>query len=131
MTEAVEMREGETLMIRQAAEELGVPVRLLREMCNRGLIPQVRRDGKGRRLFTLEHMALIAVLLGLKKAGFKNAELKRYSRMYRLGEASLSERKAMMETKKRQLWQELEDKQEGIDFLERQVEIIDVELSKR
>lgn len=130
MTEVVETKEGEVLMIRQAAEELGVPVRLLRGMCNRGLIPQVQRDGKGRRLFTPEHMELIVVLLGLKKAGFKNTELKRYSRMYRLGEASLSERKAMMETKKRQLWQELEDKQEGIDFLERQIEIIDAELNK-
>jgi hypothetical protein len=58
----------------------------------------------------------------------KQTELKKYTRLFRQGEETLAERKAMLETQKRQLWQELEDKQQGIDFLERQVELIEREM---
>lgn len=58
------------------------------------------------------------------------AELKQYTRLFRQGKDTLAERKAMLETQKRQLWQELEDRQQGIDFLERQTELIDQELAK-
>ena len=73
-------------------------------------------------------MNLAKVLLELRQAGFKPADLKRYARLFRQGAETLPERKALLETQKRQLWQELEERQQSIDYLERQIELIDQEL---
>lgn len=112
----------------QVSEQLGVAVGVVRRLCNTGLIPRVRRDRRGRRIFEPWQIELMAVLLLLKEAGFKKTDLKRFSKLYQQGNSSLPERKALLETRKRQLWQDLEECQHGIDLLERQIEIIDQEL---
>lgn len=48
----------------------------------------------------------------------KIPELKKYVRLCRTGQKTVPERKALLETQKRQLWQELEDIQAGINFIE-------------
>lgn len=114
--------------IKDASIQLGVPGYALRRLCNSGLIPNVRRNQRGFRVLEDWQIEYARTLLGLKQAGLKQTELKKYTRLFRQGEETSAERKAMLETQKRQLWQELEDKQQGIDFLERQVELIEREM---
>lgn len=109
----------------QVAERLSLPASTILSFCRAGLIPGVSRDHRCRRIFQAWQLDHIRTLLGLRQAGFSNAELKRYARLVRQGQGTLPERKALMETQKRQLWQQLEDLQQGIDFLERQIEQID------
>lgn len=52
-------------------------------------------------------------------------ELKKYAALCRKGNSTIAERKAMLETQKRQLWQEFENIQAGIDFIERKNEVFD------
>ena len=61
----------------------------------------------------------------LLKIGMNWAMLRSYMELERAGHRTVAERKAMLETKKRQLWQELEDIQSYIDFIERKEEIFD------
>lgn len=112
-----------------ACEKLGVSGDVLRHLCNSGLIPQVRRDHLGRRVLADWQIDYARVLLQLRRAGFKTADLKRYTRLFRQGASTLAERKAMLETQKRQLWQELDEQRQSIDDLERQIELIDRELN--
>jgi len=56
-------------------------------------------------------------------------ELKKYVALCRRGDSTIPERKAMLETKKRQLWQELEEIHTGIDFIERKTEVLDKAMS--
>ncbi len=109
----------------QVAEQLNLPPSTILSFCRSGLVPGVRRDRRCRRIFQAWQLDHIRTLLGLRQAGFSNTELKHYARLVRQGQKTLPERKALMETRKRQLWQQLEDLQRGIDFLERQVEYID------
>ena len=120
--------EMEKYTIKDACAKLGVSSYALRRLCNSGLIPNIRRNQRGFRVLEDWQIDYARTLLGLKQAGFKQAELKKYTRLFRQGNETLNERKAMLETRKRQLWQELEDKRRGIDFLERQVELIDREI---
>lgn len=109
----------------QASKQLGVPVATLRRLCNSGLIPRVRRDRRGYRILQDWQVNYAGVLLRLKEAGLSKAELKRYAKLMRQGKQSLAQRKALLETWRRQLWQELEDRKQGIDVIERQIELID------
>lgn len=124
------MQERGGYTIKEVAGRLGVSPYVVRRLCNTGLVPQVRRAQNRYRVLTEEQVDYARVLLGLRQAGLSNAELRKYTGLYRRGEGTLVERKAMMETQKRQLWQELEDKRQGIDFLERQIELIDAEMGR-
>lgn len=117
--------------INEASEKLQIPPSTLRYFCNSGLVPAVRRNRLRHRVLAEWQLDHIRTLLGLRQAGFSNAELKRYTRLVRQGQQTLPERKALMETQKRQLWQQLEDLQQGINFLERQVEQIDQSQKER
>ena len=66
---------------------------------------------------------LIAILIKMRSAGFSTKELRQYSRLYRQGDSTADERLAMLTTRKRQLWQEIKERQESIDFIERQEEL--------
>lgn len=116
--------------IKDASLQLGVSIYALRRLCNSGLIPNVRRNSHGFRVLEDWQIDYARTILGLRQAGMSQAELKQYTRLFRQGKDTLAERKAMLETQKRQLWQELEGRQQGIDFLERQTELIDQELTK-
>lgn len=124
----VVMLERQKITVKSASEQLGVSVDTLRRLCNSGLIPHVRRNHLGFRVLEPWQVDYARTILGLKQAGLKLSELKNYTSLYRRGAETLPERKAILETQKRQLWQELEDRQHGIDFIERQIELIDQEL---
>lgn len=111
-----------------AAEQLEVPIWKIRSFCNSGFIPHVRRNRQGYRLLEPWQVNLLQVLIGLERCGCTRRELRKYSALYRQGDSTLAERKALLLTRKRQLWQELEDRQSGIDFIERQEEIIEQQL---
>ncbi len=116
--------------IQDASAVLGISGQVLRRLCNSGLIPNVRRNGHGFRVLEDWQIDYARTILGLRQAGMGQAELKKYTRLFRQGKETLAERKALLETQKRQLWQELEDRQQGIDFLERQVELLEQEQTK-
>lgn len=124
------MEENDKYTIKQVSEMLKMPAAAIRYFCNSGLVPYVRRDSRYHRVFEDWQINHIRIILGLRQAGLSKPELRRYARLVRQGRKTLPERKAMMETQKRQLWQDLENIRQGIDFLERQVELIDTEMTK-
>ncbi len=111
------------LTIKDASESLGVPKYSITNLCNQGLIPHVRRDQRHRRILEPWQVDLVQVLLGMKQAGFRPKDIRQYSRLYRQGPSTEAERLAMLTTRKRQLWHEIETRQKAIDFIERQEEV--------
>lgn len=120
-----------TYSIPEASSALQISQSTIRHLCNTGLVPHVRRGRRGQRLLAEWQLNHIRTILDLRQAGLSKAELKRYARLFREGKFTLPERKALLETQKRQLWQELEDLQRGIDILERQIELIDQSLHQK
>lgn len=111
-----------TYTLKEISETLGVPKYTVSRLCNSGLIPHVRRD-KGVRILTLEQFDLLAILLQMKQHGFSSSELRQYSRLYRQGGSTADQRLAILTTRKHQLWREIKQRQEAIDFIERQEEL--------
>lgn len=52
-------------------------------------------------------------------------ELKAYRQLEGLGEKSIPERRAILDTKRRQLWLRLVELQKSIDFIERKEELFE------
>ncbi len=117
--------------LQEASQKLNIKSHTLRHLCNSGLIPGIRRNKSNRRVLTESQLDQARIMLGLRNAGLKKSELKRYASLVRQGDETLPERKAILETEKRQTWQRLEDIQRDIDFFERQIELIDQHLSAR
>lgn len=115
--------EEKTYKMADAYKTLNAPRHSVNNLCSSGLIPHVKRDKLGRRIFDQEQVDLIATLLKMRQAGFTPTELRQYSRLYRQGEATAPERLEMLTTRKHQLWQEIKERQAAIDFIEREEEL--------
>ena len=103
---------------------LGIPLRSLRRLCTQGLIPGVKRDHSRQRVFTEQQLNLAKTLFSMREYGFKSRDVRKYAALYRQGASTKAERKALLDTRKRQIWQEIETRQAAIDFIERQDEYL-------
>ncbi len=126
-----EEKKAQVMKIRQAAKELGISAKEIRYFLRRGLVPQVKRARNGYRELADWQVDWIRTLVWLKKCGMSLEEMKRYVWLCRRGKETIAERKALLETKKRQLWQVIEEAQGGIDFIERREEIFDEFLANK
>lgn len=122
----INMNQNDTFTTQETAKTLNVSTQSIRRLCNQGLIPHVRRDQHRRRVLESWQVDLIAIILGMKQAGFRPKEIRQYARLFRQGRQTESERLAMLTTRKRQLWHEIEARQKAIDFIERQEEIAQI-----
>lgn len=131
MNEERESTDEAIYTTKGAAEQLGVSIYVVRRLCNSGLIPYVRRNHFGHRTLTAEQVSYAGLIIGLERAGMRRPELRRFTKLYRQGDNVLKERKAFLETQKRQLWQELDARKRGIDLIERHIELIDEKMQNR
>lgn len=109
---------AKTYTIRQASELLGVKTGTLRSYCNRGLIPGLKRSHTGYRIFSADQLDQLRNIANLYRCKFSTSEIKRLLRN------DHSTKLQILGTKKQQLWQELNEIRQNIDFLERQEELI-------
>lgn len=113
--------------ITQASERLGVSVRKIKYYCGLGLVPGIKRTRSGYRELTEEQINHLSTLLWLRRCGFKMSAVRKYAALQRQGNATNPQRVAILATKKRQLWQDYEELQAQIDFLERQISWLESE----
>ena len=79
------------LMMMQACEETGMTYQGLKFYCNEGLVPNVKRDGRNRRIFDERDLAWIKGLSCLRECGMSIGEMKKYLRLCLEGISSIPE----------------------------------------
>lgn len=114
-----------TYTLKRAGQELGVSVYAIRRLCNAGVVRGIRRNRSGYRILNQEQIELLGMFSKMVRAGFTMAEVKKFARLQERGSETARERKGMLETKKRQVWSQIQNLQEGISFMERAIEVID------
>ena len=111
---------AETYTMRQASKILGVPSYRLRRYCRQGLVPGARVTKLGHEhTFTNDQMNALKRAHFLTLAGFTAKDARKFVGLMASNEKSAAqEARALLNTHIRQVWQQVEELQRTIDFLE-------------
>lgn len=101
--------------MKDVCKELNISYDTLKFYCNEGLIPNVKRNENNHRVFNELDINWIKGLQCLRKCGMSIKDMKQYMEYCLIGEASIPERKEMIEVTRKHLE---EKHQEIIDSLE-------------
>lgn len=104
--------------MKQACEKTGLSYETLKFYCNQGLVPNVKRDERNRRIFDERDISWINSISCLKKCGMGIAEMLEYIELCKLGEKSIPERQVILDAKRKSLEQELKRIQESLDYID-------------
>lgn len=104
--------------MKETCEKTGLPYETLKFYCNKGLVPNVKRDGNNHRVFDDRDVAWINSLNCLKNCGMSISEMKEYIELCLIGESSIPERKLILEKKRKNLEIELKQIQDSINYID-------------
>lgn len=108
--------------IGQAAEKMGLTAHTLRYYEKEGLLPFVKKNGSGQRVFTDTDIDWLAIVECLKGTGMSLKDIKKYIDWCLEGEATLEKRLEMFRRQKEKL-------QEQMDNLNRHMEKINYKIA--
>ena len=82
--------------IKEVSEQTGISAYTLRYYEREGILPYVKRDQSGNRLYDEESLEWLSFTMALRATGMPLAQIKRYVDLYQEGENTLKLRKQMM-----------------------------------
>ena len=113
----------------QACKETGMTYQGLKFYCNEGLVPNVKRDGRNRRVFDERDLAWIKGLNCLKECGMSIKEMKKYLELCFKGTSSIPERKDMLDQKRARLAERIAVLKDSIRYIDAKQRFYDEVLS--
>lgn len=120
-----------TYTMLQACREVGMTYEALKFYCNKGLVPGVKRDKNGRRVFDERDVAWIKSLTCLKKCGLSLEEMHHYLDLCLQGPASIPERKQLLAEKRAALLARIEELRGAVDYIDGKQQFYDEVLAGR
>lgn len=97
---------------------VGMSYETLKFYCRSGLVPNLRRDERNRRIFDDRNIAWINSLNCLRACGMGIDEMRKYMELCMEGETTVPERQRILAEKRRILMQRMEEIQHSIDYID-------------
>ncbi len=110
------------LRIGKLASLTGRSVHTIRWYEAQRLIPGVRRDLQGRRIYNEQHVDWLALLDRLRRSGMSIKELRDYASLVRKGAASLRERQQLLRTHRELIEQRMADLAQALEVVDSKIE---------
>lgn len=104
--------------MKEASQLTGLTYDTIKFYCNKGLVPNVKRDKNNYRVFDQVTIEWLKSLSCLKNCGMSIAEMQEYLELCLQGQASLPERQKMLALKKDALLTQLKELEEAIDYID-------------
>ncbi|MGM9537054.1 MAG: MerR family transcriptional regulator [Candidatus Onthomonas sp.] len=104
--------------MKEVCEKTGLHYETLKFYCNQGLIPDVQRDGRNRRIFDEHHISWIHGLLCLKRCGMGIPEMKEYLSILLSDDPDISKLKEILARKRQGLLEAREEIQSSIAYID-------------
>lgn len=104
--------------MKEACKLTNMTYETLKFYCNKGLVPNVKRNKRNYRVFDDHDIKWIQSLACLKNCGMSISEMKKYLALCLEGESSIPERKIILENKKEALLQSIAKLQEAVDYID-------------
>lgn len=115
--------------MKDACQKTGMSYENLKFYCNEGLVPNVKRDSHNYRVFSEQDIQWIQGLNCLKSCGMGIADMKEYTALCLQGEASIPQRKQILESKREQLMQSIAELENAIAYIDKKQQFYDDVLS--
>jgi DNA-binding transcriptional MerR regulator len=109
------------LTIQQVAHQTGLSIDTLRYYERIGLLEQVGRTESGHRRYTSRDLAWIDLLIRLRDTGMPLAQMVQFARLRRQGDATLAERRLMLEQHQRALEARMRTTEQHMAALQRKI----------
>jgi DNA-binding transcriptional MerR regulator len=110
------------LRIGKLARLTGRSVHTIRWYEAQRLIPGVRRDPQGRRVYNEQHVEWLALLDRLRRSGMSIKALRDYASMVRKGALSLHERQQLLRAHRRLIEERIADLTQALQVVDRKLE---------
>ena len=102
----------------QVCRELDMTYQTLKFYCNKGLVPNVKRDKNNRRIFDEKAVKWIKDLTCLKKCGLSIQEMKEYLDLCLQGESTILPRKEMLAKKQEELLSSIKELEYSVAYID-------------
>ncbi len=103
--------------IKDVCRKLNLTVHTVRHYCDMGLVPNLRHDKNGNRIFDEESLNWLQAAKFLRASGLSIPEIRHYFSLCRIGKSTIEERKNILIKLKSDSEQELAAMQRRIDCL--------------
>ncbi|MEK3789163.1 MerR family transcriptional regulator [Paenibacillus sp. FSL K6-1230] len=114
------------LTIKEVTEITEIAAHTLRYYEKEGLLPHVKRNGNGKRLYDEEDLSWIHFVTALRATGMPIAQIQKYVYLYKEGDSTISERKLMMLNHKKEIEQSIRDLYFNLDKINYKLALYDV-----
>ncbi len=109
------------LTIQQVAQQTGLSIDTLRYYERIGLLEPVGRTQSGHRRYTQQALDWINLLIRLRDTGMPRAQMVRFAQLRRLGNATLTERRLMLEQHQHALEQHMQELEQYMAALQQKI----------
>ncbi|MBT2649862.1 MerR family transcriptional regulator [Bacillus sp. ISL-34] len=116
--------------IKEAAEKVGLPTHTLRYYEQKGLLPFVKRDNNGNRIFDETDLSWLELIVCLRKTDIALSELRGIVELTKEGDFTAAKRKQIFEKHKEKMLEKQRDLDKAFIKIETKIEYYD-ELEKK
>ncbi len=117
--------------MKEVCEKTGMSYEGLKFYCNRGLVPNVKRDSGNRRVFDDRDVAWLKGLGCLRRCGLSIREMQHYVLLCEQGAASIPERKEILAQKRRALLTQIAELEDAVAYVDEKQQFYDDVLAGR
>ena len=104
--------------MKDVCKQVNMPYETLKFYCNKGLVPNVKRDNNNYRIFDENDVAWIKSLICLKNCGMSIQEMKEYLDLCLEGPSTIPQRKVILDKKREELLGKVAVLQKSIDYID-------------
>lgn len=114
-----------SLRIGELSKRSGRSVHAIRWYEAQGLIPGVRRDSAGRRIYSERHVSWLALIERLRGTGMSIAQMREYAALVGQGKATLKEQRAHLRAHRVRVEKSIAEWTEALQLLNRKIGFYD------
>ncbi len=111
-------KSGKVFTMMEVCRQANMTYQTLKFYCNKGLVPNVKRDKNNRRVFDEHDLEWVKSLVCLKKCGMSIDEMYTYLQLCLEGEKSIPVRKEMLAGKRVSLLEQIDELQVSVDYID-------------
>ncbi|WP_231584271.1 MerR family transcriptional regulator [Paenibacillus dauci] len=108
-------------------ENINISAKTLRFYEEQGILRNISRDEKGRRIYTQQNMDWIAFIRCLRETGMSIAKIKEYQRLFEAGNATFVERQEMLKLHKLEIQKHIEEELKHLEEINYKLAMYDLQ----